>query len=69
MITKKQLQQGIEYVSFLSSKLGNEYENKVFCIVVSGELSKKDVDKRIADSYRKSGDVLFRDIMTYWYEQ
>lgn len=60
IITTKQLQQGIEYVSFLSSKLGNEYDNKVFCIVVGGELSKKDVDKRTADSFKKSGDVFFK---------
>lgn len=60
VIGKRQLDQGLEYVSFLSALIGNEIDSKVNCIVVGGELSAKDIDRRVAASYKKSGDVYFK---------
>jgi hypothetical protein len=58
IITSKQLQQGLEYVSFLKSIVGTEFSSMVYCIVVGGAASEKGVDKEMMDSLK--GKVYFK---------
>lgn len=73
VIKMKQLTQGLEYVSFLKSKIGTEFTSMVYCIVVGGEASKKESDKELADSlkgkvYFKSYDELLSQAKNYHQE-
>jgi hypothetical protein len=60
IIGSKQLQQGIEYVSFLEKKVGNEHQSSIKCIIVGGQESKMPADIKLADSLRNSGTVYFK---------
>ena len=59
-INNDNLQQGLEYASFMESRLGNEHQPRVICLLVGGKLNEKAVVKSLAESLRKDGKVYFK---------
>lgn len=60
IIGEKQLDQGLEYVSFLENKLGNEHGRNIYCYVLGNKLSGSNIAQKKAESYKKSGSVYFK---------
>jgi len=59
-INSKDLEQGMEYVSFLESRIANEFGTKVFCYVIGDKLSDNPLAKKKALAYKQSNDVYFK---------
>ncbi|MDN5204537.1 ATP-binding protein [Fulvivirgaceae bacterium BMA10] len=57
-IGKKQLLQGTEYVSFLKSKLGNEFKKNVYCYVIGERFVKKEEITILAEGLKTQGIYL-----------
>lgn len=59
-INAADLEQGMAYVSFLESRINNEFGNKVFCYVIGKKLSSDPLAIKKANSYKQSNDVYFK---------
>ena len=57
VIGEKELDQALDYVSFIKEKLGNEYGRNVYCYLVGDRLARTDKVKMKADSYKQSNFV------------
>jgi len=60
VIGSKELDQALSYVSFIRSRLSNEYGTNVYCYIIGKKLADSDEVKLKADSYKTSGTVYFR---------
>lgn len=60
VISNKELDQALSYVSFIRSRLVNEYGSNIYCYIIGKKLADTDEVKLKADSYRQSGTVYFR---------
>lgn len=56
-IGEKELDQALDYVSFIEDKLSTEFGKNIHCYIVCGGMSKNRKVRKIADSYRNSGHV------------
>lgn len=59
-INATDLEQGLAYVSFLESRIGNEFGNKVFCYIIGKKLSDDPLAIKKAQAYKQSNDVYFK---------
>ncbi|ODS35624.1 hypothetical protein BEH94_03460 [Candidatus Altiarchaeales archaeon WOR_SM1_SCG] len=59
-IGDKELDQALDYVSFIKEKLGNEYGTNVYCHIIGERLVKTDKVKMKADSYQKNNVVYIK---------
>ncbi len=56
-IGDKELDQALDYVSFIKDKLGNEYGSNVYCYIIGERLVKTDKVKMKANAYKKDNVV------------
>lgn len=60
IIGTKQLDQGLEYVSFIQERLGNEYGTNVYCYIIGKKLADSSLTRRKALAYRNDNAVYFK---------
>lgn len=60
IISDKNLDQALEYVSFIEKKIGNEFPKKVYCIIVGGKLSDTPKTQKKAEAYKNNNDAYFK---------
>jgi hypothetical protein len=60
VISHKELDQCLEYISFLEARIGNENRQKVCCYLVGGKIAESDTVRKKLDSFRFSNDVYFK---------
>lgn len=60
VIGTKQLDQALEYVSFIQERLGNEYGVNVYCYIIGKKLADTTIARKKADAYRNNNDVYFK---------
>ncbi len=56
----KELDQALDYVSFIKGKLSNEYPNNISCYIIGNNLSPLDKVNTLADSLSKNHIVYFK---------
>jgi len=60
VISLKNLEQAIHYVSFIREQLGNEYGKNIYCYILGKRLVRKDEVKILAESLQLSRTVYFK---------
>ena len=60
VIGTKQLDQALEYVSFIQERLGNEYGKNVYCYVIGKKLADNTITRKKAEAYKNNNDVYFK---------
>ena len=60
VIGKKELEQGLEYVSFIEERLGNEYGKNIYCYIIGKKLANSSIAQKMARSFRDSSSVYFK---------
>ncbi|MEP2772371.1 MAG: ATP-binding protein [Fulvivirga sp.] len=60
VIGTKQLDQALEYVSFIQERLGNEYGVNVYCYIIGKKLADTTVARKKAEAYKNNNDVYFK---------
>ncbi len=60
VISHKELDQCLEYISFIESRIGNENRQKVCCYLVAGKIADSDSVRKKVESYRNSNDVYIK---------
>lgn len=60
VIGKNQLEQAVEYVSFVRERLGNEYGRNIYCYIIGKKLASSDYVKTIAQALKNDKVVYFR---------
>lgn len=60
VISNKELDQALSYVSFIRSRLGNEYGKSIYCYIIGKKLADTDEVKLKADAYKSNGTVYFK---------
>ncbi len=60
VIGTKQLDQALEYVSFIQERLGNEYGVNVYCYIIGKKLADTTIARKKADAYKNNNDVYFK---------
>lgn len=59
-ISHNELDQCLEYISFLESRIGNEYPRKVCCYLVGGRVADSASVRKKVESFRRSNDVYLK---------
>lgn len=60
VISNKELDQALSYVSFIKSKLSNEFKNNVYCYIIGKKLAETPEVNLKAKSYSESNLVFFK---------
>lgn len=60
VIGSKELDQALSYVSFIKSRLSNEYGGNIYCYLIGKRLGSSEEVKLKAGSYMQSGTVYFK---------
>jgi len=60
VIGKNQLDQALEYVSFIEQRLGNEYGKNVYCYIIGNKLADTPITRKKAEALRNNNDVYFK---------
>jgi hypothetical protein len=60
VIGKKQLEQAVEYVSFVRERLGNEISRNIYCFVIGKQLAKTDYVKTVSQALKNDKIVYFK---------
>lgn len=59
-ISHKHLDQCLDYISFLESRLGNENRQKVCCYLVGGRIVDSEPVRKKVEAYRNNNDVIIK---------
>ena len=60
VIGTKELEQGLEYVSFIQERLGNEYGKNVYCYIIGKKLANNPIARKKAEAFKNNSDVYFK---------
>ncbi|MFW6047121.1 MAG: ATP-binding protein [Candidatus Woesearchaeota archaeon] len=60
VIGKNELEQAVEYVSFIENYLGNEFGKNIYCYVIGKKLANTSYVQRIAKAYKRDSLVYYK---------
>lgn len=60
VIGNKEIDQALDYISFIETRINNEYTKNVFCYLIGKKLSESSSVKKKADAFKKQGSIFFK---------